>query len=511
MLTACGGGGGSNGGNNSQSLREARTLWSNLTHNDGVTEAYTLEFTAVDAAASNFTLYIWGAEFVPPNPGTPVALDVHIYPDGGAGESCSLSLADNTVVDSCQFTQNNTNQLNLDITNNSGNPVTYEYIFLPGTTPVDGSMASPFRILNSVIHDTDVAWTAGIVGGAGSSSYYVANTGADTTSLGTSELIAVLGNNSELTIEMFSDSDYSVPVDECSSGGCYSFYNLTANTDYYLKITNNGSGTSNPIIYQLDLTPGNDSIFDYGLQVSATLGSGSAGLPYSVYMFDSSGVAQAGLWSNNVLSGDGSIYTTMKTIDANGCVTNTNASQVTSGTYSFVLSMHSGLAVFYGVSPLTDKPTACAGTDGYISNGYEGGVTTLDMSTVDPVYGVNLASDAGSTLAGTSSLQLDIVTGSVQAISQLTCSAYMSGYTGTDDKNRLATFTQPVGSGTANFSTGDLLRLAAGSYRLYCLSDEDNSGGESTGDLVFDTTFDMPDISTNIAHPVDATTGWSAL
>lgn len=509
LATACGGG--NDGGNNSQSLTEARTLMMNISHSDTVTEAYTLEFTSTDAAASsNFTLYIWDAEFVPPNPGTPVVLDVQIYTDGGTTESCAPSLADNTSVFTCQFALNNANQLNLDITNYSGDSVTYQYIFLPGTTPTDGSMANPYRIPNSVIHDTDVSTTSGIVGGSGSSSYYVANTGADTTSLGTSELIAVLGNYTELTIEMFSDSDYSTAVDECSSGGCYSFYNLTANTDYYLKISNNGTGSSNPIIYQLDLTPGNDSIFDYGLMVSLAKGAVVADQPYSVYMFDSAGVVQAGLWTNNLMTSSGTLNATMKTIDANGCVTNTDASQVTSGTYTFVTSIMNLNAVNnLSVTPWVDKPSACAGSDGYLSNGFEGGVITLDMSTVDPSIGVNLVTDAGGTW-GTSDLSISIVTGGVASTKQIACSVYMSTYTGTDDKNRLASFSQPVEFDTATFNTDYILRLATGSYRLYCFSDEDSSGGESSGDLVFDTTITM-DTSTTSQLAVDATTGWSAL
>lgn len=171
------------------------------------------------------------------------------------------------------------------------------------------------------------------------------------------------------------------------------------------------------------------------------------------------------------------------------------SASIESGTYNFVVST---MNVNIPVAPALDKPSACAGTDGYISNGYEGGYLVADMGFVDPAQGVFLGSDSN----GTSSLLIDVDTGTTAT--QVICNTYIGSYTGNDDRSRLATFSRPLTAGAANFNANSSHRLATGTYRLYCIADVDSSGTESSGDSVFEAMLNM-DTSLVSQPAVDAT------
>ena len=502
-LIACGGGGdggSTDGGNSSQLLAEARTISGNAVHSDTATEEYTLEFTAVDAAvSSSFTLYLWDLQFLTNQATvTQASLDVHIYPDGGIGETCTLFWSNGLAT--CQFTSlNNSSQLNLDITNNSGADISYSYIFLPGTTtpPADGSLASPHRIPDSVIYDTYISVTAGIVGGtSGDSSYYVVNTGSAGTAFDSSIIAVTGGTNSELSLNLYSDSNFTNSVYSCadlSSMSCDTMYDLTANTDYYLKITSNGS-TGEWIVYQLDLNPSNATYVDNGINVYfQDISSTYSGDAYSVYMFDSNGVAVAGVWADAGTLPAGGATIKLKTLDADGCVTTTDAPRIDSGTYTFV----SGTKL---TSPGTTKPAACP-SSGYIRNATEGFSTIEDMSTIDAYSSV--------TMYPYTMTQLGINAVSGTSAPAIYCSVYDYNYTGADDKYRLGW--APIG-GVVN---GDVTTAwiginvpQGGGYRIRCLADTNNDAIENSGDSVFELPFYSNYVT---SLEIDATSGWTVV
>ena len=497
-LTACGGGG-SGGGNNSQLLAEARTISGNAVHGDTATEAYTLEFTAADAAASpSFTLYLWDLQFLTNQATvTQASLDVHIYPDGGTGETCTLFWTNGLAT--CQFNSlNNSSQLNLDITNNSGADISYTYIFLPGTTPVDGSIASPHRIPDSVIYDTDVSVTAGIVGGtSGDSSYYVVNTGNAGTAFEISPIIAATGGgNSELSLDLYSENTYTTSVYSCAdltSTSCDTIYNLTANTDYFLKITSNGSA-GNWIVYQLDLIPSNATYVDNGINIDfQDISNTYSGEAYSVYMFDSNGVAVAGVWADDGTLAAGGATVKLKTLDANGCVTTTDAPRIDSGTYTFV----SGTKL----TQLGEtRPAACASTSGYIRIATVGYSEQVDMSTITAfssvaMYPYTMTKLGINAVSGTSS-------------NTMYCSVYDYNYTGADDKYRLGW--APIGGVNGSITTAwiGINVPQGGAYRIRCLADMNNDAIENSGDSVFELLFYSNYVT---SLEIDATTGWTVV
>jgi len=496
-LTACGGDDGDDGGgNSSQFLAEARTISSNAVHGDTVTEEYTLEFTAADAAVSpSFTLYLWDLQFLTNQATvTQAALDVHIYPDGGSGEMCALFWANGFAT--CQFTSlNNASQLNLDFMNNSGADISYMYIFLPGTTPVDGSLASPHRIEDSVIYDTYIPETAGIVGGvSGNSSYYVANTGSSGVAFDSSAIITG-GGNSELSIDLYNESTYTTSVYSCAdltSSACGLMYGLTANTDYYLKITSNGSA-DDWIVYQLDLIPSNATYVDNGINVNfqdiSNIYNSEA---YSVYMFDSNGVAVAGVWADDGTLTAGGATVKLKTLDANGCVTTTDAPRIDNGTYTFVSGSDG--------SPATTKPTACA-SSGYIRNATAGYSTIVDMSTIDAYSSVTMYPYTMTNLG------INAVSGI--SSSAMYCGVYDYNYAGADDKYRLGW--APIGgvvNGSVTTAWIGVNVPQGGGYRIRCFADVDNNGIENSGDSVFE----LPFYSNYVASlEIDATSGWTVV
>ncbi len=498
-LTACGGGGNTDGGNSSQFLAEARTISGNAVHGDTATEEYTLEFTAVDAAVSpSFTLYLWDLQFLTNQATvTQASLDIHIYPDGGTGESCTVNWS--TGLTKCQFTSlNNSSQLNLDLTNNSGADISYSYIFLPGTTLADGSLASPHRIPDSVIYDTYIPVTAGIVGGvAGDSSYYVVNTGSAGTAFDRSIIAVTGGSNSELSLDLYSDSNFTNSVYSCadlSSTSCDTMYGLTANTDYYLKITSNGSAGA-WIVYQLDLIPSNAAYVDNGINIDfQDISNTYSGEAYSVYMFDSNGVAVAGVWADHGTLAAGGGAVKLKTLDANGCVTTIDAPRIDSGTYTFV----SGTKLTqFGET----KPAACTSTSGYIRIATKGFSIDVDMSTISAygaitMYPYTMANLWITVVSGTSS-------------NAVYCSVYDYNYTGADDKYRLG------GKTSIGGINGDVARTwvginvpQGGSYRIRCLADMDNDGIETSGDSVFELPFYS---NYDALKEIDATSGWTVV
>ena len=500
-LTACGGGGGStDGGNSSQFLAEARTISGNDAHGDTATEEYTLEFTAVDAAASpSFTLYLWDLQLLTNQATvTQASLDVHIYPDGGAGETCTLFWSNGLAT--CRFTSlNNSSQLNLDLTNNSGADISYSYIFLPGTTtpPADGSLASPHRIPDSVIYDTYIPVTAGIVGGtSGDSSYYVVNTGSAGTAFDRSIIAVTGGSNSELSLDLYSDSNFTNSVYSCadlSSVTCGTMYNLTANTDYYMKITSNGSAGA-WIVYQLDLIPSNAAYVDNGINIYfQDISNTYSGEDYSVYMFDSNGVAVAGVWADHGTLAAGGATVKLKTLDANGCVTTIDAPRIDSGTYTFV----SGTKL----TQLGEtRPAACASTSGYIRIATAGYSEQVDMSTITAfssvaMYPYTMTKLGINAVSGTSS-------------NTMYCSVYDYNYTGADDKYRLGW--APIGGVNGSITTAwiGINVPQGGAYRIRCLADMNNDAIENSGDSVFELLFYSNYVT---SLEIDATTGWTVV
>lgn len=508
LLSACSGGGDSDGGNNSQTLAEARTISINIAHGDTATEAYTLEFTAVDAAASPyFTLYLWEPEILSNQATvTQAALEVHIYPDGGVGETCMPNWLNNMAT--CQFSISNASQLNLDITNNSGGDVAYMYIFMPGDTPVDGSAVSPFRILDSVIYDTYISVTAGIVGGvSGDSSYYVVNTGNSGTAFD-SEIFAVAGGDqSALSIDLYSDSAYATaPVYSCadlSSLSCDTMFGLTANTDYYLKVTSNGS--ANPwIIYQLDLAPGNAIYIDNGININFSEFTYTySGEAFSAYMFDSNGVAVAGLWAEDLWADidampAGGATVKLKTLDANGCVTATDAPRIDTDFYTIVTGtkLESGGTT----GPGTTSPAACASTSGYIRIATAGESKIVDMSTVSAFDSITMFPYEMTKLG------INAVSGTTS--DSLYCSVYDYNYTGADDKYRFGWAPLFAVNGDVSQSWIGINVPQGGAYRIRCFADMNNDGIENSGDSVFALPFYSNYVT---SLQIDATTGWVAV
>lgn len=508
LMTACGGSSETDGGNGSQTLAEARTISSNIAHSDTVKEGYTLEFTAVDAAASPyFTLYLWEPEILS-NQGTvtQAALEVHIYPDGGAGETCTPTWTGSNVA-TCQFSISNASQLNLDITNNSGGDVSYMYIFMPGNTPDDGSIASPHRIPDSVIYDTYISETAGIVGNViDDSAYYIVNSGSAGTAFDTAIIAVAGGDGSNLAIELYDESTYTNSIYSCadlSSFSCDTIYNLTANTDYYLKVTNNG-GTTDWIVYQLDMTPSNAVYVDNGINIYFSEYTYTySGEAFSAYMFDSSGVAVAGIWAADIWADivampAGGATVKLKTLDANGCVTATDAPRIDTGIYTIVTGtkLESG-----GTSgPGTTSPTTCTSASGYIRIATAGESKIVDMSDIDAYSSITMFPYAMTNLG------INAVSGTTS--SSLYCSVYDYNYTGADDKYRLGW--APIGAtnGAVSQAWIGINVPQGGGYRIRCFADVNNDGVENSGDSVFDTTFYSNYVT---SLEIDATTGWTAV
>lgn len=477
-LNACGGGGSSGGGNNAASLIDARTAYTVNAHGAGVKESYTLAFNSADkSVANNFTLYIWGANDTQAL-GTNIQLQIDIYPDGGTAESCVPTWSANKMA-SCQFTaSSNATNLNLDITNNSTVDATYSYIFLPSTSIGDGGISAPYVIPATVISDTNAATFGGVGNSTGASSYYTFNTGTNNT-FDISPLIALNATPADLTVSLYSDIGFTTLVNTCVLNACTSFSGLTTGTDYYLKVSSNGTTASDFIIYQLDLYPSNAAPpIDYGINVSFGYGSWATGYTYSAYLFDSNGVAVAGVWGNSGTFSSAGANIKLKTLDMNGCITTTDAPQITSGIYTLVSTVRDTSVLAYV------KPSTCAGT-GFIINAPNGQSLTVDMSAY--TGGAPIAANADSTAY----LTMDVNTGT--SATNLYCDVYDgNSSSANDEKYRLAHFVSPMTAGAVSLTgIADYLPLG-GYYSLQCIADNTGDGIRNTGDSVFSLKFSMP-------------------